>query len=296
MNVFYRHLPLFSALLLCCVCLSGGEAALEGKLKILCAPELSALASAIAAKASALNPGLRLSVEPRDSGSIFSALADGEGSLALVDFKEIPAGAELSARPFAFKGLAVAASESNRVDGLSSQQLESVIDGHIQDWSALGGRQVRINVVIPDDLKEPSAEELPLSTGHSLSCSCPFCAKGRPSGERAPLAPGSSSQAGRLTQDRALSLVAQNEGAVALVDLSHEPFNGVKFLKVDGFAPSLESLLASKYPLANALCVALPKNASPGAAALADLLSGGSFSTLIREKGCLPCPSAKSSP
>jgi len=276
---------------------SASEGRLSGELKVFCVSEAAPLASALAARASSSNPALKVVVKSVDSTEeLFERLAAGGAScVGVVDNPSPPKGSGLQSRPFAFRGLGMAVNENNPIEGLSSAQLESVMDGSIRDWSELGGSKGRILALLSEDLKAPSFGKELLQTsfgGHSGSCGCQACKELRKEGVKAPLAPDPKGDAFRLTQERALGLVSQNVGAVALVELSNETFRGMKFLKIDGASLERESLLNGKYPLGKAFYYALPRDASASARALAEALSSPSLSDLLREKGFLPLPSA----
>ncbi len=304
-HTFRKSLQLFPALALALLpmfAISGENSELEreapklqGKLKAFGATESAGLLAAFAAKVCPANPELRLSIETLESSeAVMDELTPGSSTLGIVEVREVPKGSELILVPFAYKGIALVVNEENSIEDISLAQFESIMDGRFQNWSDIGGRQGRISIVIPDDLREPETPEmLQISFGHPSACGCSSCEKRRKYNPMAPLMPEIKNPLMQFTQERALSLAAQDKAAISLVDLSNKPFRGVKFLKVDGFAPSVENLLSSKYPLVKVLCIALPKDAMPSAIALAGILSGNAFPELIREKGFIPCPAGK---
>ncbi|KUK23355.1 MAG: Phosphate ABC transporter substrate-binding protein, PhoT family [Thermotoga petrophila] len=197
------------------------------------------IAQACAEEFMDLNPNVNVSVKGGGSGVGIAALIDGTCDIANASrpmkVGEIRKAKEKGVNPVAHviakDGIAVVVHPSNPINGLTLEQLKAIYTGKINNWKEVGGRDMKIVVVSRDSASGTyeTFHELVLK-GEKLR------------GDALLLA---SNQAVATT-------VVQTEGAIGYIGLGYLS-QKVKALKIDGIAPSKETVVDGSYKLARPL-------------------------------------------
>ena len=267
---------------------------LDGNVVAACVPGTSGILREFAFRACALNPGLRISIKENSSLDIWEGLEAGKVTLAIVDSIESSKGRKIILHPFAVNGLLVAVNPRNPLSGISSEQFAKVMDGRISEWPQLGGKSGRINFILPDGMPgapssaEGESEDNPFGIrSHPSACTCQECQKAK-KGNGFGNVPFERLRNIETTQEMTLGTVSSDLNALTVVDMSHIEDGTVKFLEIDGSAPSVVNIVAAKYPLGKQLYLAVPEDAGELPGSIAKIISGDSFSPKLLSYGCLP--------
>lgn len=168
-------------------------------------------------------PEFEVDVLPPEAA--LGAVQDGRSVLA-ISAVEPPEG--WFAAPVGLEGLAVLVHSENPSRSFSLSQLGGIFSGHITSWDALGGREARVQPVVPldgDETRE-AVERLAM--------------QGLATTPNAVLAPSPSV---------AVDLVEDDPNAIAYVPLSQDPKRTFK-ARVEGMLPTLRNIADGRYPLA----------------------------------------------
>ena len=94
------------------------------------------------------NPGYSIAVQGGGSAVGIQAALSGAAQIGMADLVELPEEARaLHAVVVARDGIALVVHPSNRVKGLSTEQVRDIFSGKIRDWKGLGGPDAPITVV-----------------------------------------------------------------------------------------------------------------------------------------------------
>lgn len=141
-------------------------------------------------------------------------------------------GRNMTPTTVAFDGIAVIVNEANPMDDVTLEQIESVFTGEAGDWSAIGGKPGKISAYTRNTASGTykSFQKLAMSKKDY----------------------GSETQ--KMAGNEAIaSEVAKNPNGIGYVGLAYINKPGIKVLKVNGSAPTKESVAAKKYPIARPL-------------------------------------------
>ncbi len=185
------------------------------------------------------HPDVNISVRGGGSGNGIAALIDGATDIAdasrFIKDGEVKNAFENGVYPVPFRvaydGIAVVVNPVNSVDELSLEQIKGIYTGKISNWKEVGGNDMRI-VVISRDSSSGTFEafgELALDEERVT-----------------PLALLSASNGD------AASKVAETKGAIGYVGLGYLT-NAVKPVKVNGVAPSVETVANGSFPISRPL-------------------------------------------
>ncbi|NLG00667.1 MAG: phosphate ABC transporter substrate-binding protein [Lentisphaerae bacterium] len=225
------------------------------------------------------NPGVNITVSESGSGNGAKALLNGTCDIANLSRhlkeSEKKAMSEKGVRPVAhvvaYDALPVIVHPSNRVKGLTLDQIRDIYTGKITNWKEVGGGDQRI-VVISRDTNSGTFEtfkELVLGNDSKIVASAEYTGSNGGVRQRVQMTKGAIGYAG-----------------LGFVDRS------VKALEVNGVVPSAESVIAKQYPISRELFMFT--NGEPAADSLAAKLLGMSRSEkgreIIEEIGYVPVP------
>jgi phosphate transport system substrate-binding protein len=138
---------LLSVLLITCLFSLGAEAALEGKLVITGSSTVAPLALEIAKKFEKLHPGTKVDVHMGGSSRGILDTRRGLANIGMVSRGLKQREADLKAHRIAQDGLCIIVHKSNRVPGLSNQQIIGIYQKKITNWKDVGGKDAPITVV-----------------------------------------------------------------------------------------------------------------------------------------------------
>ena len=251
----------------------------QGKLVMDGSTTVGPIAKAFAETYMRQNPGVNITVSESGSGNGAKALLNGTCDIANLSRhlkeSEKKAMSEKGVRPVAhvvaFDALTVIVHPSNRVKGLTLDQIRDIYTGKITNWKEVGGGDQRI-VVISRDTNSGTFEtfkELVLGNDSKIVASAEYTGSNGGVRQRVQMTKGAIGYAG-----------------LGFVDRS------VKALEVNGVVPSAESVIAKQYPISRELFMFT--NGEPAADSLAAKLLGMSRSEkgreIIEEIGYVPVP------
>jgi phosphate transport system substrate-binding protein len=185
------------------------------------------------------HPDVKISVQGGGSGIGIAAIIDGTCDIgdSSRSMKEqelsnaVSKGVNPKANLVAMDGLSIIVHPSNKLTGLTKNQLKDIYTGKISDWSALGGESRKIVVVSRD------------SSGGT------FESFGEMALDKAKVRSDALMQA---SNQAVASTVAKTPGAIGYVGLGYLS-SQVKALTLNGVMPSAQSVLSNKYTLSRPL-------------------------------------------
>lgn len=185
------------------------------------------------------NPDIDISIQGGGSGVGITSLIDGTcdigNSSRPVKEEEVAKakekGVELFANIIAKDAMAVIVHTSNKIDGLTLEQIKAIYTGEISSWSPVGGADRMIVVVSRD------------------SASGTFEAFNELALHKEKLRPDALMQASNAA---VATTVANTPGAIGYVGLGYVT-SQVKAIKVNDIIPSKETVNDNSYPLARPL-------------------------------------------
>jgi phosphate transport system substrate-binding protein len=157
--------------------------------------------------------------------------------------------ADIASIQIAWDALVFIVHKSNPVDNISLDEVRSIYDGRIVNWSQLKGAAAPITVFISQTKKGLSGVEL--STKHMvLAGKDPVKS----------LNAVSAASTGIVEQ-----MVEETPGGFATTGISSARKRNVKILKLNGVAPTNTAIIRNLYPLKRPLYLLVPKSAKPEA-------------------------------
>jgi phosphate transport system substrate-binding protein len=185
------------------------------------------------------HPEVKISVQGGGSGVGIAAIIDGTCDIgdASRSMKEqelsdaVSKGVNPKANFIAMDGIAVIVHPSNKVSGLTKNQVKDIYTGKISDWSALGGESQKIVVVSRD------------------SASGTFESFGEMALDKEKVRSDALMQA---SNQAVASAVAKTPGGIGYVGLGYIS-SQVKAVTLNGVMPSSKTVLSNKYSLARPL-------------------------------------------
>jgi len=185
------------------------------------------------------HPEADISVRGGGSGTGIAALIDGicdiaDSSRPIKDKelnKAVERGVDPTAHVIAMDGIAVIVHPSNPINELTLSQLKDIYTGKISNWSELGGRNQKIVVVSRD-----------VASG-TFECFNKLALKKQRVRSDALRQPSNAA---------VVSTIKRTKGAIGYVGLGYLS-SEVKALKINGVAPSVETVLKGTYPISRPL-------------------------------------------
>ncbi len=228
------------------------------------------------------NPGVNITVSESGSGNGAKALLNGTCDIANLsrDLKDTEKkameekGLKPVAHVVAYDALPVIVHPSNKVKGLTIEQIRGIFTGTIKNWKEVGGVDQAI-VVISRDTNSGTFEsfkELVLGKDAKIIDSAEYTGSNGAVRQRVQMTKGAISYAG-----------------LGFVDKT------VKALEINGVAPRAETVLNKTYPISRSLFMFT--NGEPAADSLAAKFIGLSLTDkgreIIEEIGFVPVPAKK---
>lgn len=228
------------------------------------------------------NPGVNITVSESGSGNGAKALLNGTCDIANLSRHlkdaEKKAMEEKGVKPVAhvvaFDALPVIVHPSNRVKGLTVEQVRDIYTGKVTNWKEVGGSDLAV-VVISRDTNSGTFEtfkELVLGKDAKIVDSAEYTGSNGGVRQRVQMTKGAIGYAG-----------------LGFVDRS------VKALEINGVAPSAEAVIAKQYPISRELFMFT--NGEPASGSLAEKFIRLSVSEkgreIIEEIGYVPVPEQK---
>ncbi len=193
-----------------------------------------------------------------DIGTSSRDLKDSEMDLGLYD------------TPVAIDAIAVIVNPDNPIDDLTTEQVQDLFSGKIQNWSELGGKDYRVGLVNRDEAS---------GTREAFS---KIVMQGESFDRRAAVLPGTG---------QVRSVVAQAPGAVGYISLGFVT-DEVKAVAIDGVEPSVDTVLDGSYPVQRTLHFFTVGEPQGLAKKYIDfVLSDEVQESIVREAGFLPISS-----
>ncbi|MBI4778447.1 phosphate ABC transporter substrate-binding protein [Candidatus Desantisbacteria bacterium] len=174
------------------------------------------------------NPGVRINVQGGGSAVGIQSVQTGVVQIGMADMVTLPKEAEgLKSIVAARDALVIIVHPDNKIDSLSSQQIQDIFSGKLNNWSQIGGEKKSITVVSRED-----------GSGTRVSFN-DLVLKGVSLGTHAII----------QNSTGAVRLMVQNDpsaiGYITHGSLSPE----VKTITIDGIAPSPQNIHAGKYSI-----------------------------------------------
>lgn len=173
-----------------------------------------------------LHPEVGFTYNPTGSGSGIASVKEGRCDIGLSSraLRDSEKAEGLVETPLAYDGIAIIVHPSNSVENLSMQQIAAIYTGEITSWKAVGGPDLPI-VLIGREAGSGTRDGLESITGTTDQC----------------LYRQELTSTGDV-----IASVSQNENAIGYASLASIK-SSVKALKVDGIAPSEESVKDGTY-------------------------------------------------
>jgi len=222
------------------------------------------------------NPGVNISLSGGGSGEGIKALIDRTTDIAMssreIKAKETELAKSKSVNPvehiIAIDAIVPIVHPSNRVNGLSIDQLSQMYQGSIRNWKEVGGDDVPIVVVSRD------------------SSSGTFEAWGHLVLNKAKVTPKAQLQA---SSGAVVQTVSKNKYAVGYIGIGYKD-GSTKALKVNGVEASAKTALNKTYPVARPLYMYTDGKPSGQAAQYLQFVLGTEGQKLVAKEGFVPLP------
>ena len=220
------------------------------------------------------HPQADISVRGGGSGTGIAGLIDGICDIAdssrPMKKKEIIKAKEKGVNPephvIAMDGIAVIVHPSNPINRLTLAQLKDIYTGKISNWSELGGRNQKI-VVISRDVASGTFECF-----HKLVL------------KKQRVRPDALLQASNAS---VASTIKRTKGAIGYVGLGYLS-SEVKALKIEGVAPSEETVLKGTYPISRPLFMYTNGKPKGLAKDFIDFILSEEGQRIVKEQGFVP--------
>lgn len=124
-------------------------APLAGSLRLSGSSTMAPLMQAIAARFSALHPGVHFAIESGGSNRGIDDLRSGKVDIGMAS-KALPADKELTGIAIARDGGGILLQRDNPVTQLTDEQLRAIFTGRLKNWKAVGGADAPIHVIDRD--------------------------------------------------------------------------------------------------------------------------------------------------
>jgi phosphate transport system substrate-binding protein len=220
----------------------------------------------------AVNPGSEFSIAAEGSTTGITAVIDGTADIGMSSrpakvTEQSAAGAKnvtLTPTIVAYDGMAVIVNEKSPIQGLTKAQVEAIFTGEVRDWSAVGGAAGAMSVYTRNTSSGTYSDwkELAMS--------------------KRDYAPGSQKLAGN---EQIVSEVAKNRNGVGYVGLAYLKSPGVKVVKIDGIAPSEETIRSKAYPYSRPTFYFTNGEPSGRAKAFVDFTLGHKGQSIVEQVG-----------
>ncbi len=266
-----RALPLLAASVLA-LALSACGSSEHGVLTVAGSTTVLPIAE-IAAEDFEEESGVQVLVSGLGSSAGIEAVINGTADVATSsrDLTPEEANQGLSQYAVAHDGIAVIVNDDNPVDNVTLDQLRGIYAGEIDNWSALGGPDLAIQVVNRD---EASGTREAFRT---------IVMRGTPFDRTAAVLPGTG---------QVRDVVSRTPGAIGYISIGfvENRFTNatVKTLDVDGVEPTEANLESSAYPLSRDLYFFTKGAAEGEAKAFIDYVRSSTMDATIRDAGYVP--------
>jgi len=197
------------------------------------------------------------------------------------------AGVEFEVIPLVVSPLVILADANNPVDSLTTAQLAGIYTGTITDWAQVGGSPGPITAYQRPANSASRAGLVDLVTKGAVLANPPGLKVATGSGLVDAVA-SFSGQPGGLGYSYDYYVMA------VWGDLTPGPSGNVKLLKVDGVAPTPETITSGRYPLTTAYSVVMRRSEPAGSPArqLVGAMLSAQGRTLLRQTGYVPVDQA----
>ena len=215
------------------------------------------------------NPGVTFTYNPTGSGSGITAVQEGRCDIGLASraLKDSEKAEGLRETVLAFDGIAVIVHPDNPLEDLTLQQIADLYTGKITNWKDLGGPDAPV-VLIGREAGSGTRDGFESITGTKDAC----------------LYRQELTSTGDV-----ITNVSQNPGAIGYASLSAVK-DSVKALKVDGTAPSEDTVKDGSYPVQRPFMLVTRQDSplSPAAQAFFTYITSPEVSGIISGAGVVP--------
>lgn len=220
------------------------------------------------------NPDIKIDLSAGGSSEGIKALIDGTTGIAMASRdmkdKEIELAKSKGVTPTKFvvakDAVAAIVNPANKVDGLTTEQLQGIFSGKITDWQEVGGEAGKIAVISRD------------SSSGTFETWQEFILK------KEKVSPMALMQA---SSGAVLQSVGKNKYAISYDGLGYVN-DTVKALKVNGVAPSAKTALDASYPVSRDLFIFTNGAPAGEIKKFVDYLTGPEGMKFVKDAGFVP--------
>lgn len=215
------------------------------------------------------NKGITVTYNPTGSGTGITAVAEGRCDIGLSsrDLKDEEKEKGLEGTVIAYDGIAIIVNPENTAEGLTIEEIAKIYTGEIKNWSEVGGNDAEI-VLIGREAGSGTRDGFESITGTEDQCKL--------------------KQELTSTGD-VITTVAGNPAAIGYASLASVK-DSVKVLKVDGVAPSEETIKDGSYKVQRDFVLVTKKDTklSDAAQKFFDYITSSEASEIIKQAGAVP--------
>lgn len=215
------------------------------------------------------NEGITVTYNPTGSTSGITAVLEGRCDIGLSsrDLKDEEKANGLVETVIAYDGIAIIVNPQNTVDNLTIEEIAKIYTGEIKNWNEVGGEDTEI-VLIGREAGSGTRDGF-----ESITKTVDKCVL---------------KQELTSTGD-VITTVAGNPGAIGYASLASVK-DSVKMLKVDGIAPSEETIKDGSYKVQRNFVIVTKKDVtlSDSAQKFFDYITSSSASEVIKQSGVVP--------
>lgn len=215
------------------------------------------------------NKGITVTYNPTGSGTGITAAAEGRCDIGLSsrDLKDEEKAKGLEGTVIAYDGIAIIVNPENTVEDLTIEEIAKIYTGEIKNWNEVGGKDAEI-VLIGREAGSGTRDGFESITETKDQCKL--------------------KQELTSTGD-VIATVAGNPAAIGYASLASVK-DSVKALKVDGTAPSEETIKDGSYKVQRNFVLVTKKDTNLSAAAqkFFDYITSSDASEVIKQAGAVP--------
>jgi len=216
-----------------------------------------------------INPDVRINVQGGGSSVGVKSAADGTADIGTSsrELKDDEKNQDLKTFQIGKDGVVIAINKDNTVEDLTSDQIKDIFSGKITNWKDVGGPDATINVIVREEGSgtRDAFEELVM---------------GKETKVKSDAIVQRSTEAVKQT-------VAQDPNAIGYISLAHMS-DDVKALKVDGVAPSQETVKDGSYKISRPFLFVTKGEPTGIVKAFIDWVLGPEGQKVVADEGIVP--------
>jgi len=249
--------------------LGGGGGQQGGTIQIAGSTSVQPVAEKLAEVYTKSNTNVKINVQGGGSSVGVKSAADGTADIGTSsrELKDDEKNQDLKTYQIGKDGVVVAVNKDNTVEDLTTDQIKDIFSGKITNWKEVGGPDAAINVITREEGSgtRDAFEELVM---------------GKETKVKSDAIVQSSTEAVKQT-------VAQDPNAIGYISLAHMS-DDVKALKVDGVAPSQETVKDGSYKISRPFLFITKGEATGVVKAFIDWVLSPEGQKVVADEGIVP--------